>query len=53
MELGINHVTDNMRRQDGQDIVVDVEQPAMTDKNGNVVAFNPAGVNQANLDAGL
>ncbi|KAK2609128.1 hypothetical protein QQS21_002355 [Conoideocrella luteorostrata] len=36
-----------------QDIVVDTQAPAMTDKQGNVVAFNSNGVDLANTDAGL
>lgn len=39
--------------QDGQDSQVDVEKAAMTDKNGNIIAFDANGVNKASEEAGL
>ncbi|KAG5913236.1 hypothetical protein E4U42_001345 [Claviceps africana] len=36
-----------------QDVVVDAQTPAMTDKQGNVVPFDAAGVNLANTEAGI
>ncbi|KAG6002848.1 hypothetical protein E4U21_002733 [Claviceps maximensis] len=36
-----------------QDVLVDTQTPAMTDKQGNVVPFDASGVNLANTDAGI